>query len=83
MDKPLYNLNLVVLNLLTWVFHIFDNLFPCFLLHFVNVLDLPPKSLPREKSSVPKIQVDVARKVQEDPLIAKGADAYSTKTNIS
>ena len=37
--------------------------------HFVNVLDLPPKTLPREKSSVPRIQVDVARKVQEDPLL--------------
>ncbi|KAI9557053.1 hypothetical protein GHT06_016850 [Daphnia sinensis] len=32
-------------------------------------LDLPAPTLPREKSSVPRIQVDVARKVQEDPLL--------------
>jgi hypothetical protein len=29
------------------------------------MIDLPAPTLPREKSSVPRIQVDVARKVQE------------------
>lgn len=36
---------------------------------FSNLIDLPAPTLPREKSLVPKIQVDVARKVQEDPLL--------------
>ena len=31
----------------------------------VSMIDLPAPTLPREKSSVPRIQVDVARKVQE------------------
>lgn len=31
--------------------------------------DLPAPTLPRKKALVPKIQVDVARKVQEDPLL--------------
>lgn len=30
---------------------------------------MPAPTLPREKSTVPRIQVDVARKVQEDPLL--------------
>ena len=47
------------------------------------VSDLPPPTLPRnQRSSVPAVQVDVARKVQEDPLLRIKLQAEEKKAAL-